>query len=76
MSLFAEAFSAGAGFTSKESNAFFVGVLLIMAFIWAGVVVKGYIQRASKEEAPGAYLLTHISVVLVVLMCFGVFSYW
>jgi hypothetical protein len=76
MSIFTEAFSAGAGFSPESLRYLYQGMLGIVVFIWAGLLVKGFIQKAGGTENAPSYLIHHISTIFIVLVAFIAVSYW
>lgn len=76
MSTFTQAFSAGAGFSPEELRYLYQGMLGVVVFIWAGLLVKGFIQKAGSADNAPSYLIHHISTVLVVIVVFIAVSYW
>ncbi len=76
MSTFTDAFSAGAGFSPENLNHFYQGFLGLMVIIWAGFLVKGFIQKAETVNNSGSYLIHQFSIVFVTVLVFCVVSYW
>ena len=76
MSVFTDAFTAGAGFSPDELNHFYQGFLGVMVIIWAGFLVKGFIQKAETVSNAGSYLINQFAIVLVAVLVFCVVSYW
>ena len=76
MSAFIDAFSAGAGFSPDSLNHFYQGFLGIMVMIWAGFLVKGFIQKAEHVSHAGSYLINQFAIVCVAIVVFCAVSYW
>ena len=76
MSSFNDAFTAGAGFAPDALNHFYQGFLGVMVIIWAGFLIKGFIQKADNVSHAGTYLIHQFAMVCVVILVFCAVSYW